>query len=40
MSHFEKKLDGNTIFEGRVFSVEVDRVSARTRSGSRPLSIR
>ena len=26
MSHFEKKLDGNTIFEGRVFSVEVDRV--------------
>lgn len=26
MSHFEKKLDGNTIFEGRVFSVEVGRV--------------
>ena len=26
MSHFEKKLDGKTIFEGRVFSVEVDRV--------------
>lgn len=26
MSHFEKRLDGKTVFEGRVFSVEVDRV--------------